>query len=462
MTVYVFMGPTLSVEEARVELDAVYLPPVSQGDVYRVGLLRPEAIGIIDGYFDQVPAVWHKEILWAMTQGIHVYGSASIGALRAAELAPFGMEGVGLIFEAYRDGLLEDDDEVAVAHGLVETGYRCLSVAMVNIRRTLAQAEAEDIVTPPTRSTLERIAKNLFYPDRSYVCILRQAAAQGLPAAELHAFGNWLPRGQINQKRQDALAMLGRMREQLGPNLEPKSVTYRLEHTVFWDDLTLLAGGAGPQVAKELTMLTTDAIFEELRLRGAAYLDACERGRLRELALREAQHQGYRADHETVEKKAAELRQIHGLNLPEDLEHWLQENHLSRYGLDELIQEEAVVARVLAERDRGHRWAQDHLRVSGEFRELRARALDKQRRLEAAGQQNPTFEGAGVTREALLQWYFRRLGPFFAPDPQHYTRKLGFEHVEAFLIAVLREYCYVGLKESDMQRENDRFSVEMT
>src|SRR6202022_2251854 len=69
MTAYVFTGPTLSVEEARAGLDAVYLPPVSQGDVYRVGLLRPEAIGIIDGYFDQVPAVWHKEILWAMTHG---------------------------------------------------------------------------------------------------------------------------------------------------------------------------------------------------------------------------------------------------------------------------------------------------------------------------------------------------------------------------------------------------------
>ena len=77
MTSYVFTGPTLSPKEAEAELDATILPPVSQGDVYRVALEAPRAIGIIDGYFEQVPAVWHKEILWAMAQGIHVFGSAS-------------------------------------------------------------------------------------------------------------------------------------------------------------------------------------------------------------------------------------------------------------------------------------------------------------------------------------------------------------------------------------------------
>ena len=61
---------------------------------------RPAVIGIIDGYFEIVPTVWHKEILWAMAQGIHVFGAASIGALRAAELDAFGMRGIGRIYEA--------------------------------------------------------------------------------------------------------------------------------------------------------------------------------------------------------------------------------------------------------------------------------------------------------------------------------------------------------------------------
>src|SRR5437762_10719938 len=137
MSVYVFTGPTIPPEEARFELQATYLPPAAEGDVYRVSLKRPEAIGIIDGYFQSTPAVRHKEILWAMSRGIHVFGSASMGALRAAELAAFGMEGVGTIFELYRDGVLEDDDEVAVVHGSAEVEFRAASEAMVNIRHTL-------------------------------------------------------------------------------------------------------------------------------------------------------------------------------------------------------------------------------------------------------------------------------------------------------------------------------------
>ena len=37
------------------ELEAVYLPPAAEGDVYRAALKRPQAIGIIDGYFQSIP-----------------------------------------------------------------------------------------------------------------------------------------------------------------------------------------------------------------------------------------------------------------------------------------------------------------------------------------------------------------------------------------------------------------------
>lgn len=93
--VYVFLGPTLAVADAKAELDAVYLPPVSAGDICRLGPRSPRVIGIVDGYFEHVPAVWHKEIMWIMERGVHVFGSASMGALRAAELETFGMRGAG-------------------------------------------------------------------------------------------------------------------------------------------------------------------------------------------------------------------------------------------------------------------------------------------------------------------------------------------------------------------------------
>jgi hypothetical protein len=235
MVACVFTGPTLSPREGRRQLEAVYLPPAAQGDVYRAALARPRLIGIIDGYFECVPAVWHKEILWALAQGIHVYGSASMGALRAAELMPFGMQGVGSIFEAYRDGVLEDDDEVVITHGPEDMAFRALSEAMVNIRRTLAAAEADGVLEHPTRLALEQLAKDLYYPDRVYPLILRRAAEVGLPADELDALRRWLPRGQINQKRADALAMLAAMWHALNTGAEPKPVRFRLARSARWE-----------------------------------------------------------------------------------------------------------------------------------------------------------------------------------------------------------------------------------
>ena len=74
--------------------------------------------------------MWHREILYAMSEGIHVFGASSMGALRAAELHGLGMRGIGTVFEAYRQNVFapypppfERDEEVAVMHGPPETGF---------------------------------------------------------------------------------------------------------------------------------------------------------------------------------------------------------------------------------------------------------------------------------------------------------------------------------------------------
>ena len=85
-----------------------------------------------------------------MSQGIHVYGSASMGALRAAELAHSGWRASARSSRPTATGQLEDDDEVAVAHGPGRERLSGLSEAMVNIRRTLAEAEASAVIGPTT------------------------------------------------------------------------------------------------------------------------------------------------------------------------------------------------------------------------------------------------------------------------------------------------------------------------
>ena len=235
MNACIFAGPTLPLRDDARKVAATWRPPAQHGDVYRaVCLLRPRAIGVVDGYFESVPSVWHKEILWAMQQGVHVFGAASMGALRAAELAPFGMRGVGVIFEAYRDGVLEptadafeDDDEVAVTHGPQDSGYLPGSEAMVNIRCTLAKAERAGVIDAETRARLVDLAKSLFFPERSYERLLSEVPVPALEA--------WLPAGRVNQKRDDALALLRAMRAFLDADPGRADARFHFEHTTLWE-----------------------------------------------------------------------------------------------------------------------------------------------------------------------------------------------------------------------------------
>jgi hypothetical protein len=234
MNAIIFAGPSLPPRLRPDDARFDWRPPVRQGELYRAALAHPTVIGVIDGYFEVVPTVWHKEILWAMAQGIHVFGAASIGALRAAELDTFGMRGVGAIYEAYRDGVLEDDEEVAVLHGPEELGYPPLTEAMVNIRATLAEAVRCDVIRPELTERFIAVAKVLFYKERSYEKMLRSAAEAGLSTAPLRDLAAWLLEGRVDLKRRDAEAMLDTICAHLTAGSLPKRVTYQLAETVAW------------------------------------------------------------------------------------------------------------------------------------------------------------------------------------------------------------------------------------
>lgn len=247
---YIFLGPTLPVAEARAELDAVYLPPVSAGDLFRLCQRRPKAVGIVDGCFEHVPSVWHKEIMWIMAQGVHVFGSASLGALRAAELDSFGMRGVGRVYQAVKDGTLDRDDEVAVAWEEGPDGYRALSDAMVSIRATLEAANRAQIISDATLDILAAAGAALFYRDRTWPVLLDAGKVAGADPAELTALKKWLPSGRVDQQADDAVAMLRQMRNFLAGRPDPLRVPWTLANTTRWLAAKEYAdaAGAGPRV----------------------------------------------------------------------------------------------------------------------------------------------------------------------------------------------------------------------
>jgi TfuA protein len=158
----VYLGPSLPVREAQHLLHADYRPPVKRGDL---PACYDGMVVIIDGDFLQSLSVSPKEILNLIDRGTRVIGAASMGALRAAELHRYGMEGYGWIFNAYRTGLIEGDDEVAVSYS--QPDLRALTVPLVNIRRWLEQLRAANFVDAQVAQRLYRRAKRIFFADRT-------------------------------------------------------------------------------------------------------------------------------------------------------------------------------------------------------------------------------------------------------------------------------------------------------
>jgi hypothetical protein len=444
----VFLGPTLPVAQAQEVLDAEYLPPVRQGDVYRaVVCRRPRAIGIVDGYFRQVPSVWHKEILWAMAKGVHVFGSASMGALRAAELEPFGMRGVGEIFAAFRDRDLEDDDEVAVVHGPPEMGFLAVSEAMVNIRRTLQNARSDAVISRSTQERLEEIAKSLFYAWRGYPEIIKRGAAEGLPANELAALGAWLDHGRVDLKRKDALEMLVCMRDLLAEDPTPKRITYAFEHTTMWEAAFASIEPAEMAFVGEPGRSMEELVLDEVRLDGAGYDDLKRAALLRLLARREAERHGIDVDPGARNKMTIDFRLRHGLHRGRDLDQWLAERDLDRRDLERLLEDE-VLLDMLCDALRGpmERCAIDQLRIGGDYARLLARARAKRSALLAAEDKGGSDDG-GLGELNAIAWYFGdRFGTQLPNDVGAYAARLGFKEGTAFRRAVLEEFRFQHLQ----------------
>jgi hypothetical protein len=208
-----FVGPSLGSLRDRYAGQIDLRPPAACGDIARAARSHPRAIGLIDGLFETRP-------------------SASMGAIRAAELTAFGMTGIGRVFEAYHSGLLEDDDEVAVQHGPAETGYVLLSEAMVNIRECLSRMQHEGLLGGADAELACQVAKALFYKDRTWDRIFEGLLRLGVAQSDLRAAADWLEACPCDIKRDDACALLEAMLAFEAPSRQP---ALPFPNTLYWE-----------------------------------------------------------------------------------------------------------------------------------------------------------------------------------------------------------------------------------
>ncbi|WP_077964167.1 TfuA-like protein [Ensifer adhaerens] len=206
----VFIGPTLPGAGQAADRDIVIRPPAVQGDVLRAVEDGATAIGLVDGNFENVAPVWHKEILYALSRGVRVFGAASMGALRAAECAAFGMVGVGEIYRQYAEGERVDDADVALIHGPAELGYLPLTLPLVNVDATLKRLSHSQALAPELVASIGATASDMFYKERNWAGI---AARVALPAGiDAHRLVTLLATEHVDQKRIDAQQLLDALR----------------------------------------------------------------------------------------------------------------------------------------------------------------------------------------------------------------------------------------------------------
>ncbi|MBI4694512.1 MAG: hypothetical protein HY749_10870 [Gammaproteobacteria bacterium] len=426
----VFLGPSLAHAEAAALLDAEYRPPAAAGDLFTAARRGPPAIVLVDGYFERVPAVWHKEILYALDRGIAVYGASSMGALRAAELHSFGMIGVGSIFERYRDGVLEDDDEVAVRHVAARFGFRAASEAMVNLRDGLARAAAEGVIGEAEATVLAGLGKALFYPARSWQALTQAGVAAGLDAARLARLLRWAAERRPNTKRDEARAVLERVAADLAGEAPRRAPPFAFERSIFWERLVDSLGG---QAASE-DGTAAIAAFAKLTAPGGDWRAALARRLLR----LDARRREWQADPAALDAAAAALRSRHGLQSAESFAAWLDANGVDRSTLLRLAEDDLLRTEFTALEARGCDQAfVDELKARGLWAGLTAAAARQDAAARELGDSAPLPERAGYSAAELLAWYgarFRSPGP----DLAQHAHELGFQNTTDFLVALTR------------------------
>lgn len=444
--IVLFCGPSLPPSECPKQAGLEILPPVAQGDVYQAARQKPWGIGIIDGVFERVPAVWHKEILWAMSQGIHVFGGASMGALRACELATFGMVGVGWIFDQYRSGQITADDEVAIVHAAAEYEYRPGSEALVNMRQTLSAAARENVCTLVQVAQLIELAAQQFYPDRCWPALLDSAKRSGVDPTMLTRLETWLPNHTINQKRLDALALVETMLAERKSQPGPLRVEYQFEKTNAWELGVVLMGDKSipPKVTEEPEeAVDVEDLLVELRLAGSEslYNTAINGALLRCHTETITNNVEWEVDDAQLRTATGVFRRQRELKTAEQTLAWLTEQGLKNEAFVDLMVDEArlqVLGTACAEKMLHHLPSQ--LRAMGCFGQLSRRVQAKRAAAAESEAEKMPNEGSFEDLGELWRWYF--CDHLQREVPQNlacYAEKFGFVDQKALCGAVKRE-----------------------
>ena len=200
-----FVGPSIPRAEADRLCPGLDLRgPARREDLYRARESGAWGFLLIDGVFMQEDAVSPREVVDVLEDGAFVLGASSMGALRAADCWPAGARGIGLIYRLYRRGVLESDEEVAVAVS-ADGADAAVSVPLVNVRYAVSRAVRRRLIDRAGARAIVDAAAAIYYPERTWREVWRRV---GPASDEVRDFC-----GGLDLKREDARRALIHARE---------------------------------------------------------------------------------------------------------------------------------------------------------------------------------------------------------------------------------------------------------
>jgi hypothetical protein len=438
--ILVYLGPSLALDKAKAILpEAVYRPPAKQGDILSdVVNLRPAIILLIDGEFQQNLSVWHKELVYALQYpGVNaIYGAASMGALRAAELDFLGMIGVGQIYRWYQDGTTEDDAEVVLSYLERDGVYHALSVPLVNIRAGVEHYQREFSEQPEVvKATSEffRAMEETHYIHRT-------------PSLCEKIWDNHLGASYpcIPQKELDAIELLTNFRKYSpAPELKPTPDHLSECFQALYD--------RDRKISVKGQLIPQQHIDSHVLLHSPEYERICWDSANQELALILCDAFLVTISFEEAERESNRFQQRCGIETAADFEHMLEANGWTKAEYDRLIIQNARIRKlqhavtVSKGARRNTRSILDYLRTYQAFEYWVDQAAQKEQVIAAHGIDD--WGGIGLERSpwTMLAQYFEAEGLELKCSREEYLLETGFSNQNELTIALNR---LLALKET--------------
>lgn len=435
--ILVYLGTSLSRSKAKAILpNAIYLPPAKQGDICsHVVNYNPTRIILIDSEFRQNLSPWHKEIVYAIQfPGLKaIYGAASMGALRAAELDFLGMVGIGKIYHWYRDGVTEDDSEVALSFaerdGPDGPQYYPSTIPLVDIRAGVEHYEREfagDEIATRAREFLERL-RGVFYMERTRD-LCEKTWAEMCPD---------IPMPVIAQKAMDATTAL-RDYAMYEPEPirkpTPDNLSKFFQALYERDRRININGTAIPQQHIDAYVLLHNPEYERI----------CWDSANQDLALMLCDHLCVTVTIDEIERENIRFQLRSEIKTPADFESFLSANGWTRHEYDRLIIANARIrklqhANTVTKMYRRNTLAiLNYLRTHQGFDYWAKLAVEAEQKIQASG----VDDWLGVNLETpafdLLAQHFEREGLELKCNNEEYLLETGFSNLTELGVALAR------------------------